>query len=300
MCSRSDKEQNHDSVQDVLTDIRHIFSSLDITSAAVLTYQSVIDLKKQNRAETRLPQNPQSVIAVLFPYYTGEQADRNVCRYATLPDYHTVCTEILCSAAKAMQESGIISGEYAAFADNSPFYEVELAIRAGLGFRGRNNLLISPKHGSFLFIGELVTQTPLPIGNIFEESKTDKAQSLCNDCGLCASVCPGGCINPVTGEMDYSRCVSAITQKKGELTEEEAELMRASGLAWGCDRCQDSCLYNQGIDITRISGFTNDIENTVTLKNIDSLLKTRAFGWRGRAVIERNLEIISKSHEKTL
>lgn len=273
--------------------MKKVLQQLNISQAEVLLFDTLSDLVLDNRAATRLPKNANAVIVALFPYYVGKQSERNICRYATLPDYHKVVGDILTKAAEQMLLDGTIKGEYAAFADNSPFCEVELGIRAGLGFRGRNNLLINAEHGSFHFIGELVvTLTQIPSSLVLPTPQV----SGCGSCILCENACLAGCISKGRSP-DYSSCVSAISQRKGELSEKEMALMSAAGYAWGCDLCQECCPYNSKPSLTPIAEFSRDVVSVVDDENLTRLLETRAFSWRGKAVMERNLKIISIGHE---
>jgi epoxyqueuosine reductase QueG len=91
------------------------------------------------------------------------------------------------------------------------------------------------------------------------------------------------------GVVDENKCFSAITQKKGELKENEAELIRQSGCIWGCDICQNICPMNKNIKITPIKEFY-ETANPV-YKGESDYNKNRAFSWRKQDVINRNLEI---------
>ena len=98
------------------------------------------------------------------------------------------------------------------------------------------------------------------------------------------------------GGIDRERCLSAVTQRKGEPTPEEEKAIRASGCIWGCDVCQEVCPMNRGVKSEPIGEFTSDCVFSLTG---ETPIKNRAFGWRGRGVINRNLEIISgKNNDK--
>ncbi|MEG1849046.1 MAG: DUF1730 domain-containing protein, partial [Oscillospiraceae bacterium] len=93
--------------------------------------------------------------------------------------------------------------------------------------------------------------------------------------------------------VDSARCRSAITQKKGVLCEAERREIAAGGLAWGCDLCTLACPHNQTDGMRRSDLFSCDVAAVLTEDNLDRLLQNRAFAWRGRAVLERNLSILS-------
>ena len=131
---------------------------------------------------------------------------------------------------------------FALFADHSPIMEVDAAARAGLGVLGMNGLLLTPGYGSFVFIGELITDADytLVTGEPIPDFPADPPR--CEGCGLCVKACPAGC-----RAGDRSGCLSALTQKKGDLTPEETAAIVKGGLVWGCDACQLACPHNRAI-----------------------------------------------------
>ena len=231
------------------------------------------------RAKSRIPENPKSVIAYLFPYYLGEDAynNSNISKYAVPADYHIIAGAYLNKIAEALKEQ-FPHSKFEWFCDNSPVREVEAAVLCGLGVKGRNGLLINEKYGSFCFIGEIITDLEIPCSN--PEDRT------CLSCGLCEKKCPA---NALSGyEVDISKCLSNITQKKGELATEEQELIQKTGCIWGCDICQNVCPMNKNIEITPIEEFIN---TACCQYNIGDNIEDRAFNWRGEAVVKRNFEI---------
>lgn len=238
------------------------------------------------RAVSRVPAGARSVIVCLFPYPAGDFPARNVARYAVLPDYHTVVGEILDGLARGLAAD--FPGEaFAPFVDNSPFREVRAANRAGLGAVGRHGQLIHPGYGGRLFIGEVATTLDIPADA--------PSAGGCLDCGRCVAACPTGALQ--SGEpLDKSRCRSHITQKKGRLSPWETEQIRAGGLAWGCDRCVDACPLNTNRP-SPIAGFARRQAPVLTPANLDDLRTDMPYGYRGRAVLERNLAILAGEYE---
>jgi len=234
------------------------------------------------RSASRLPAAPKSVIVCAFPYYVGAPERRNLALYAMLPDYHTIVLGML-EAACADLRALWPEGAFVPFADASPVDEVEAAVRAGLGARGKNGLLLGDEYGSLCFLGEIVTDVSLPA---IDQSR------LCCGCGACVRACPTGALS--AAGFDRERCLSFLTQKRGALTEEQQRLIRAGGLAWGCDRCLLACPKNRGAALTPIAAFREDVEPVLTAENLDRLLRNRAFAWRGRAVLERNLALLAE------
>ena len=109
----------------------------------------------------------------------------------------------------------------------------------------------------------------------------------CSQCGLCEINCPCGAIS--NGKIDKSRCLSDITQRKGELTDEQREMIKRSGCAWGCDVCQLVCPHNVGVKPTDIEEFVNSFSAHADPQSLEG----KAYGWRGAAVIDRNLRILN-------
>ena len=240
------------------------------------------------RAAKRIPENAQSILVALFPYYLGEDAykDSNISRYAAVPDYNDFLRDMLVDAASQLS-ADYPNEQFAAFCGNSPLPEVAAAVRAGLGTRGRNGLLLTELYGSWVFIGEIVTTLHLP------PAQTEL--QLCNGCDLCIRACPTGALRE--DGFNETLCLSAITQQKKPLTPEQEDMIRKTGCAWGCDICQKACPKNQGVRTTSIDLFLNGAK---TRAEHGDDLEGRAYGWRGAKVIERNLDILDStggSHE---
>ena len=231
------------------------------------------------RAKNRLPQNSQSVIVACFPYLLEKDSYKNIniSKYAVPTDYHTVAINRLNSAAEKLKKL-YPNEEFVPFADNSPIPEVSAACIANLGVRGLNTLLITEKYGSYVFIGEIVTSLQTECDNT--------AVKTCIGCKKCIEVCPSGALKE--NDFDRTLCLSEITQKKGILSEEEIKLMKDCGCIWGCDICQDICPMNKKAAITPIEEF---IFSPVPYIDEGSDLENRAYEWRGRKEIDRNISL---------
>ena len=232
----------------------------------------------RNPPKTPFDFAPASVIAAVFPYKTPSSGDENLCLYARVPDYHIVVSNRLKSACEALS-SAFPDNRFLPFVDSSVLSEVAAALRCGLGVFGKNRLLITPKYGSYVFIGLILTDLKLDY--------YDKPVAFCPDCGRCIEACPTGTLS---GKRD---CLSRITQKKGDLTDQEADLIRKGGLAWGCDICQNVCPLNENAALTDLPEFLCGIKGRICAKDLDDLTG-RAYGWRSREVLERNLKIIGQ------
>lgn len=231
------------------------------------------------RAAKRLPEEAESVIVMLFPYYLGEEkyADCNISRYAVVPDYHLAIGNAVLPALERLREH-YPNEKFEFFTDSSPIPEVKAALLAGLGVMGKNRLLINKEYGSWFFISEIVTTMKLPA--------CEPTEGQCLNCGKCIAACPARALGKKS--FDKELCLSDITQRKGSLTEEQIQLIKKSGCIWGCDICQTVCPMNKNIKIEPSKIFLNGIETTAKTDNISD----RAYAWRGKKVIERNLEII--------
>lgn len=232
------------------------------------------------RAKSRLPENAKSVIVACFPYLLPEEnyKNSNISKYAVVTDYHDVAISRLQKACSELQKL-FPENQFVPFADNSPVPEVRAALHAGLGVCGKNSLLITEKYGSYVFLGEIVADL---------EIRTEPATiSPCIGCGKCIAACPA---RAITAEgISSEHCLSAITQKKGELTEKEKELMVGCGCVWGCDICQDICPMNQNAAVEPIKEF---LPSPVPVLTGETSLDGRAYAWRGKKVINRNLSIL--------
>ena len=155
------------------------------------------------RAKARLPERAQTVISVLFPYYLGEAAyaEANVSRYAVSADYHEITGAIMQKIVAALREA-YPDGQFEYFVDNSPLPEVRCAVAAGLGVMGKNALFINPDYGSWVFLGEIVTDLYFPPANPETVS--------CPDCGRCRAACPVGAISD-RGVIP-EKCLSFLSQ----------------------------------------------------------------------------------------
>ena len=225
---------------------------------------------------------PRSLLVFLVPYYTGP--GENLSLYAVSRDYHLYMSDLFDRLLACLREA-YPEGGFCAFADHSPIDERHAAVTAGLGIYGDNGLLIHPKYGSLVFIGEIFSSLPAP-----EDTLLHPPQG-CEHCGACRRACPTGALE---GKGD---CLSEITQRKGNLSEEAYHLMRRYRTVWGCDLCQTACPHTRR---AMASGAVTPLRffHEARLPRLDTEIlgamtpeefKTRAFAWRGRKTIERNL-----------
>lgn len=246
--------------------------------------------------------NNASVITMLIPY-RSKTKPVNLSVYASVKDYHFFVSELAQSLEAYIKERHP-QAIFKVFADHSPIDEVHAACISGLGFIGDNGLLINEKYSSFVFLAECVTNIPpQDLGMEYADITEIKE---CLHCGACAKACPCGCIKKTGQDVDEiqpkSECLSAITQKKGELTENEKRLMLENGSIWGCDICQNVCPYSQRENFSPLEYFNCDIIKELNDKTLSSLddeeFNKRPFAWRGRGVIERNVKLYEEHLKK--
>lgn len=155
--------------------------------------------------------------------------------YARGRDYHKVIRAQLKKLAEGFHQQHGQSG-YRIAVDSAPTPEVEIARKAGLGWRGKHSLLIHPQEGSFFFLGEIFTNFDLPLSQPFESNH-------CGSCSACQQACPTGAI-VADGVVDARKCVSYLTiEHEGGVPE---PLRKALGARlYGCDDCQLVCPWNK-------------------------------------------------------
>ena len=256
---------------------------------AVLPYEHTLPTRPY--LLSRIPDfEPKTVILFLVPYYAGEAENLSV--YAAARDYHGYMKDLFSRLCPALEEASPY--RFFGFADHSPIDERHAALSAGLGKRGKNGLLLHEKYGSYVFIGEIFTDAP---PERFGEFCVYEHQT-CSGCSACEKACPTGLLRGQSTD-----CLSAVTQKKGELTEEEAALIRKNGTVWGCDVCQSVCPHNiarirDGRAYTPIPYFREArmpyLSFTLLEEMSEGEFAARAFSFRGRAPLERNLKILEK------
>jgi epoxyqueuosine reductase len=177
-----------------------------------------------------------SVVCVGLNYYQGAPADQSwspVARYAWGRDYHDVIEPRLERLAAFLAEAG--GARSRGYVDTGPVLERDLAARAGLGWIGKNTMLLHPSLGSWFFIGVLLTTAEL----VPDEPLADR----CGTCRACLDACPTGAfVAPYV--LDARRCISYLTiEHRGEV--EPALRPGMAGWQFGCDVCQDVCPWNR-------------------------------------------------------
>lgn len=245
----------------------------------------------ENRINPKnIMKDAKSIIVCAFPYHIDDEKESNLSRYCRGLDYHIVAKELLQKVCNYLDEN-IEGFEYKIFVDNGPLVDRELAYLSGIGYFGINNNIITDKYGSYVFIGYII--------NNYEFSLDKPLDKECMKCGKCVKYCPG---NALLGNYDMNprKCLSYITQKKEELSLEEVKAIKSSGKIFGCDICQEVCPHNKNITETNIEEFMKDLILNLDYEEIDEISNkefkrrygNRAFSWRGKKIIKRNIEIV--------
>ena len=133
-----------------------------------------------------------------------------------------------------------LGGAYRVLVDANEHVDREAAARAGLGFYGKNTMLITRTLGSWVVLGTLVTEA--------EVEATPPLELDCGSCRLCIDACPTGALDE-PGVLDANRCLSWSTQRPGPIPEEHRAAL--GDLVYGCDVCQDACPWNRGVERRR-------------------------------------------------
>ena len=253
----------------------------------------------RRRKDPRLiVEGARSIVVVLTTYYAGDppstldpRPSTRVARYARGLDYHAVV------GARLDQLAAWLLGHGAAlarpFLDAGPVPERELARRAGLGWVGKNTMLLRPGLGSWTFIGTLFTDLELPPDPPFEADH-------CGSCTRCLQACPTGAL-PQPGVLDATRCISYLTiEQKGPIPGEIVPAL--AGWAFGCDICNEVCPWNLKFaqptpfpellprPETDLSPLPVDHFARLTDAEFDARYGRTAFSRPGRAGMARNLE----------
>ncbi len=240
--------------------------------------------------------HPQSIIAIALAYPSrmrerpaGAHVKRGqFARASWGEDYHTILREKMAALISRIQT--ILGPESQAkfepMVDTGQLVDVAVANRAGLGFIGKNGLLITKEFGSFVYLGEIITDLK------FEPDTPIPCQ--CGDCTRCIDACPVQALLG-NGQMNAQRCLSYQTQTKGMMADEFRPKIR--NVIYGCDICQVACPFNRGMDFHLHDQMEPDPEKVrpallpmLTLSNRDfrDQFGEMAGAWRGKKPLQRN------------
>lgn len=255
-------------------------------------------------------------IALAYPHKLPTPAEKSQFKRGKFTpsswgiDYHYLLQDKMEQLAAAIRQLDT-QLEYKTMVDTGALVDTAVAQRAGLGFIGKNGLLITKEYGSYVFLGELVTN--------LEIEPDQPVPNGCGDCTRCLTSCPTSCLLG-DGTMNAKRCLSFQTQDKGMMDLECRKKIKT--VIYGCDICQISCPYNKGI----LNQAHTEIDPELAQPQLLPFLELsngqfkEKFGhvagsWRGKNILQRNaiialansrdrsaipklLEIIDKSQNK--
>jgi len=257
---------------------------------------SYLDHHREKRYDaTKLVEGAKSVITVLYNYFPErelpDQSYYKISKYAYGKDYHYIIKDKL---KQLLTKIEAFSGERKArvFVDSAPVLDRAHARRAGLGFVGKNTLLINRKGGSFFFIGHIILDLDL-------QTDQETTVNFCGSCTKCIQACPTDALRPF--ELDARKCISYLTiEYRGETIPDQHE-KKWDQWIFGCDICQDVCPWNRSISPHEEPQF----ETTEALKNMSrehwqdltkpdfkTLFKNTAVERTGYRGLKRNIEFL--------
>lgn len=251
--------------------------------------------KSKRISPAELINNARSIICVSHNYYPGKievSADiPRISKYALGRDYHIVLKKKLYSLLDFINKN-IKPVHGKVFVDSGPLFEKALAARAGLGWIGKNTLLLNREIGSYVFLGELVIDLELDYDI--------RVSDYCGSCNLCTEACPTkALIGP--GKLDARRCISYLTvESKDDISLEFKGKLQNN--LFGCDICQDVCPWNNKAVQSDEFNFERRDEMLKLLKNGDwkmlteinfkSIFNKTPLSRIGYSRIKKNLEFI--------
>ena len=200
-----------------------------------------------------------SVISVLLGYKPSQRMEgkAKIAQYAYGQDYHERVKEMLYRLIATIREA-YPDFEAKPCVDTVPISDRAWAVRAGLGWWGRNTLLVNPELGSYCYVGELVTTAEV-------DEYDRQIEDGCGECHRCVEACPNGCLVPLKNGgywNDARRCASYHTiENRAETLPDD---VRLSGYAFGCDCCQLVCPYNVRAEVR----FQLDDDNKKRLESL--------------------------------
>lgn len=203
---------------------------------------------EEKRRDTRVPFAGVRSAVVVGLDYGGGTPSGPVARYARSDDYHDVMTGKLRELHSWIENQKGCSIVAKAYVDTGPILERDLARKAGLGWFGKNTMLLNPKFGSFFFIGSLLIELELTPDAPFEADR-------CGTCKRCIDACPTGALESER-VLNANRCISYLTiELKGAIPEDLRAPM--GELVYGCDICQDVCPWNVSFARSSTPAFLN-------------------------------------------
>ncbi|KPL57802.1 tRNA epoxyqueuosine(34) reductase QueG [Rossellomorea vietnamensis] len=246
---------------------------------------------------------PKSIIAIALAYPSkmknapqSKRGERRgiFCRASWGTDYHHVLRDRF-SKLEEYIVSRVPQARFKSMVDTGELVDRAVAERAGIGWSGKNCSIITPEFGSYVYLGEMVTNLPFAPDTPMEDQ--------CGTCNKCVDVCPTGALIE-GGQLDSRKCIAFLTQTKGFLADEYR--VKLGNRLYGCDTCQTVCPENKGMDFHFHEEMEPDPEIAKPLLKPLLTIGNREFkekyghvsgSWRGKKPIQRNA-IIALAHFK--
>ncbi len=252
----------------------------------------------EKRVDPRLlVKGAKSIVSVLLNYYPTKTQEENdnyiISKYAYGNDYHFVLKGCLQKLLQFInKEIAPCVGRF--FVDSAPVLDRVWAVRAGLGWIGKNSNLISRQHGSFCFIGELIIDIELAYDQPSEKNH-------CGSCTRCMDACPTGAI-VTPGVIDARKCVAYQTIEQKEDIDKTLQ-GKIGNRIFGCDTCQDVCPWNQHTQPHNIAEFDPHPEllnlrkeewENIDRNTFNKLFRKSAIKRIGLEKLKRNIDFVKK------
>jgi len=230
---------------------------------------------------------------IVFAYnYLHHCDNKKIAMYAHGYDYHIVINKKLKQVVSCLSE--VIEGiKYKISVDTGPVHEKTWAVRAGIGWQGKNSLIINPELGSWFLLGILSTNISLLPGKEIE--------NRCGECDICIKACPTGAIKR-DGYIDCRKCISYHTiENRGEIPLDIQKCIKHT--IYGCDICQEVCPWNKNKTILKNEALCIldeiDIEKILNMENLEfnNYFGKTQLKKSGINRIKRNADIYSKNRE---
>ena len=250
-----------------------------------VAYRDFLSFEEKDLVKKTSPQahfeGAQGILVILKAfklYHNPLEKDQVKVASSSVRDYHLVIGDILSALSRELEKDGIKSR---ALCDREGLMDKEVARRAGLGFIGKNTLLIHPSLGSSVNIGYLLVDEPL-----------EADEPLARDCGrcrLCIEACPQGVIGDY--KLEAQGCISYLSQAR------DASFEDLRGFIYGCDICMRACPYNRVEEKNEEFIFHYDEFSHLSKRAFKKKYRERDFAWIGKDRIGRNIDWIKKERQ---
>lgn len=207
--------------------------------------------------------------------------------FAKEPDYHGLVAARLDSLGAFIK--GLTGARYTVQVDSGPGCERIFAALAGVGWQGKNNFIIVPGHGSFVWLGLLTTDLELPAD--------EPMASQCGSCDSCLGACPTKAYSG-PHQFDHNLCMAYWAADKGELSPEKARILSKHKVIYGCDYCQLACPHNQLGEQGPAADLSLAAIISMSKAEFEKWFRSTAAGWRGRTLLRRNAVLASAGNSE--